>query len=429
MTEPPDDQSQPTDPHGIPPQNPEYPQQPYPAGPGGPPPPGGYPAGQYGGGPGGPYPPGQYGGGPGAPYPPGGYPGQQQPPAPPRQPVTIATLLGARAWRRPEARFGPALAGAGAALAVLGIYIWSIGYLVKGFGFDFYAGDGGFYATPHVHGTGRRFLGFGLFLAFTAVGYLTVVVRRRGPLATAGTVATVLGVPALLMFLFLDIKGALQNGDFPINVDAVFLISIVVYLVSYLVVPGARGRAVYLAAAAVALPGYISFKVGVESSFQHAVSGTGGGAESLLESHTGAVAAVGLAFGLVYYLIAWLLDRSGRSGVAIGLLYPAFVVTVSGIVAGADPFGQAGTGVLLLLVGTVLALYGGRYGRRFTTWAWAGAAMLGLVVLVTEIDTDKYWLIGVLLLVFGAAAAVAGQAASGALGERTDVDEQAVAGQ
>jgi len=370
------------------------------------------------------YPPAGYGPGSGPAYGPG-----FGAPQPPRQyEVNVTRLLGARAWQRPEARFGSALAGAGAGLAVLGVYVWAIGYLVKGIGAHYALDDPS--SSPHIDGLGRRFLGFGLFLACTAIGYAVLVTQRRGPLATAGTVATALGVPSLLAFLFLDINATLTNGDFPINLDAVFLISIVVWLISYFGVPGAHGRALYLALAALAFPAYIGFKVAGEDTFR-AIASLFNGSDDASggSSHVGTIAALGLVFGLVYYGIAWLLDRSGRHGVAIALLWPALATTASGLSAGSDDFGQVGTGVIMIVIGAAVACYAGRYGRRFTTWVGAGGAAAGVVLIVGKLDLgSKYWLFGILLIVIGAAAALAGYAVSRGLGEQPDVPEDVTTG-
>jgi len=385
-------------PQGYPAQ--DYPQQGYPAYPA----PGGYPA------------PGDYPA-------PGGYPaGGGYPPPGQRPPVNITALLGARARRRPEARFSHALAGAGAALALVGGFIWAVGYFAHGLDFGYYSYSA---EPPTLHGEGRRFLGFAIFLVLALAGYAVLALRRRGTLATAGAVAAAFGIPFALSFAFLDIGSTFSSGDFPINVDAVFLISIVVWLISYFAIPGARGRAVFLALAAAAFPTYIAFKVGAEDDLRGASSAFGNGDVGGISSHSGTIAALGLIFGLGYYVIAFVLDRSGRGGVAIGLLYPAFMVTVSGLLAATDSFKQVGTGVALIVVGVAVALYGGRFGRRFTTWVWAAGAALGVVVIITKIDIDKYWLIGILLIVLGLALAVAAHVVSQSLHEEPDVVEPA----
>ncbi len=333
-------------------------------------------------------------------------------------------MLGARTRRRPDARFGPALAGAGAALALVGAFIWAVGYLAHDFGISFDSGDGE--GTTSVHGEGRRFLGFGVFLALALAGYAVLVLRRHGPLATAGTVASAFGVPLALGFAFLDIAGAVRSGAFPVNVDAVYLISIGVWLATYLGVPGARGRAVYLAASALALPSYIAIKASGDGAFRvgfSAVSGGlgGGGAP---DTHRGTVATLTLVFGLVYYALAALLDRTDRGGVAVALLFPAFVTTASGISLAATDFGQLGTGAALTVIGALVALYGGRFGRRFTTWSGATSVVVGVVVLVTKLGTDHYTAVGLILVGIGIVVAVAAHFAHLALREAPDVAEE-----
>jgi hypothetical protein len=152
--------------------------------------------------------------------------------------------------------------------------------------------------------------------------------------------------------------------------------------------------------------------------------GSGGGPDT----HTGTVATVGLVFGLEYYLIAALLDRAGRGGIAVGLLAPALVVRAGGIALAASDFGRVGTGATLLVVGVLVSAYAGRFGRRFTTWVWAGGAATGIVLMVAELGVDRYTAIGIVLLVLGLVLAVGSVFVSSALCEEPDLVEEPAAG-
>lgn len=333
-------------------------------------------------------------------YPPGNYPpaaySQGAYPAPGG--ASLAGRLGARFERRPEPRFGSSLAGAGAALILIGLLIWTVGYLADGFRINF--SDHGDVSS---NGGSRRFLGAVLFLVLAVVGYTLVVLRRRGPLATAGIVSGAAAVPLILVFLTFDL-GASLTGGLPFNLDAVYIVSIIVWLASYLFVPGARGRSFLLGAAAVALPAYIGIKVASHSLSRTALSAVSG--DGFNTSGTDSLAAIGLIFGLAYYAVAAFLDKEGNSGAGVAMAYAAFGTTVGGVVAAAPSFKQVGTGIVLIILGLALSWYGGRYGRRFTSWAWAVGLVVGIGLLVQKAAPNSYTGAGVMFLVVGAIAAV-----------------------
>jgi len=325
-----------------------------------------------------------------------------EPPAPPVHPVA---RVGPRTRRRPDLRVNVTLAGAGAAILLVGAVVVSAGY--------------------YAHGdNGRRFLGAILFAAIVAAGYALAVRVRIGGLATAGAVGAAFGVPVCLGFLTLDPASALSSG-YPFNVDLVFVLSIAVWLLTYFAVPGLRGRALFLGAAALGLFGYVSLKAaGVESVARIAASpfgnlgGIGGGTD------TGTITAIGLIFGLVYYAIAAVLDARGRSGAAVALVVAAFDATVGGVIAGASDMGQSGTGVLLIFLGLGLSAYGSRFGRRFTAWAWAAGFVLGCGLVVEDVVGTSYVGNGFTFMAVGLAVVVAAHLLGGALAEPPEIDDE-----
>jgi hypothetical protein len=326
--------------------------------------------------------------------------------------------MGPRLLRRPEPRFSISLAAGGVVLAIVGVLVWGIGYLASGLHVTFGTDGEGAAAT---YGESRRFLGAVLSLALVAAGYAVVIIRRRGPLATAGVVASAVGVPLTIGFLSLDI-GVIFTGSFPISIDAVFLVSIIVWLISYFAVPGAQGRSFYLGLAALYLASYVEFKIGQNALLRSAASTVSNGSLSSGGSGTGDVAAVGLIFGLGYYGIGALLDKRGRNGAAVALVVAGFFTTVGGVVAAASSFGQAGTGVLLVVLGSALGWYGGHFGRRFTAWAWTVGLVLGIGLIVAKIIPHSTTGAGIVFIVVGVAVVIAAQAIASATKETPDIE-------
>jgi hypothetical protein len=300
--------------------------------------------------------------------------------------------FGERASRRPEARLGTAFAGAGVAIAILGVLIWSVSYLIEG------ASDGGSDFTD------RKVLGIVLTAALVLGGYAIALIAKRGPLVTLGVAASAIGVPLLLLFCVLDLNfSGLGSGnpiDSVLNLDVVYPVSVVVWLVSYFVVPVVRGHNFYLALAVSGVFGYVTYKViaddvarlalgavgslggfGGGSSDPGELLGLAGTADNLLDK----LIAVGYIFGAGYYAIAFVLDAKGKHAVALPFLYGAYGALIEGLIASARHLEVLGTGLLLLVLGTVVAALAARSGRRFTTWLWTAGAALGLVLVIFKI--------------------------------------------
>ncbi|HZC71414.1 MAG TPA: hypothetical protein VE442_12030 [Jatrophihabitans sp.] len=337
---------------------------------------------------------------PGQPYPGTGYP----PPGSPARASGVAARVGQRLARRPEPRFSVAVAGAGAALTLFGVLLW---------GGDYFGG-------ANSLDTSRNLLGAGLGALATAGGYFLVISRRSGPIATAGAVGAGIGVPLMMAFLTLD----LTSGD-PVNFDAIFWVSAVVWLASYLFVPGARGRTFFVFLVANGFVTYLLIKNANSVDINFVISPTTTGPSY---NGLGSIVAIGLVFGLGYYLIAFLLDRAGHHGPATGLVYPAFSATATGVVAWAPTVHQAGDGVVTIVLGGLVCWYGGRFGRRLTCFAAAAAVVLGVLLIVEDISSSNAAAAGITFILVGALVVAAAAVFAAAVDEREDMDPDAVAG-
>lgn len=382
-----------------------------------PPPPASSPGPQYGAPPGQGYPaPGRpdpvdpYGGQPygGGNEPPGG-----PPPAPPTGGGSgrFDDAFRRRLARRPEPRFAAALGGVGAGLALFGVLIWGFTYYIEGL-FNSFDGNGGF------GDTNRNLLGAGLAALLVVAGYAVAIAQRGGSLVTAGVVLAGLGLPIAIGFLTLDTT----SGS---NVDAVFWISVVVWLATYLVVPGAKGHTFFLFLVAAGLLEYLLAK-NTDSLRTDVVLGSGPHFPA-----SGTVAAIGLVLGVTYYTIAFALDRNGRHGAATGLVFPAFAATTIGIIAWSPDLHRGGAGVVTVVVGLVVCWYGGRYGRRATCFAAAGGIAVGIVLIVAAAVGDSNntgTAAGVSLLLVGIVVVIVAAVLSRALDEPDGMDAEAVVG-
>jgi len=350
------------------------------------------------------------------------YPQYQAPPGPPYPPPvpvpavrgpTLSDRLGDRVIRRPEPRLGVSLAGAGIGLAVLGVLVWGGDYLSSSDG----GGGGG--------GSSRRVLGVGLSLAVVVAGYALAVSRRRGPLATAGVAASALGVPVLLGFLSFDAAHGGQSGP-PFSLDAVVLVSVLTWLVSYFVVPGARGHSFYLGLAAITIWPYVLDKAepglfGLTSFLRFFLGGSGlSGLGSAAPDWT-TVTVISLIFGLGYYSAAFALDHLGRTGPGAALAVAGFVATAVGIAAAAANLHAIGTGILLIILGLILARFGARGARRFTTWIWSAGVALGVTVIIAKLTSNNSAAAGVALIASGGVVVLIGHLLAGALNEPDDL--------
>lgn len=312
-----------------------------------------------------------------------------------------------------------ALAGAGCALAILGVLI------VSG---DTGASDDDFNRAP----------GIILCALVIAGGYAALAGVKRGAVATAGTVAAALGVPPLLFFMTVD-----EHSIPPYSTEAILVVSTIAWLVSYAAGPG-RGRLFFLGAglfgvwasvlqlteelfdAPFLFFGFFFPFVYIEPGFDD--SGSFGG-----DSDIGADFSIGypdattigilsLAFGVAYVLLSRRFDRQGHHGVATPFSVIALPALLVGVIGLADELEQAGAGLLLVGIGVGLAHHGATTWRRATTWIGGAATVVGAGVFLGDM-TDEATLLGLLFVAAGIGIVFAGHAIAQATGE---ADELAV---
>lgn len=317
--------------------------------------------------------------------------------------------------RRAEPRFAIALAGAGCALAVLGAL------LISGDNLDGGTGDGL-----------NRIPGVVLSGLLVAAGLVALANARGGPIATAGVVASALGVPSLLFFL------TLSESDLPpYNTIAILLGSTVAWALAWAVGPG-RGRPFYLGAALIGawlslleliedvfsapftfFGGFAGGSVGFDDSFDGGgfddPFGPGSFSEPSVPDPT-TVGMLSLLFGIAYLVVGRQLDRSGRTGTGTPFAFAVLPCLVVGVAALADDLQQAGTGLLMILLGAGVAAHAATVGRRLTTWVGGATVALGLAILLGDM-TDDATVGGMLYLAGGIAMVAVAHVAAQALSE------------
>jgi hypothetical protein len=326
------------------------------------------------------------------------------------QASTFLDSLGARSRRRAEPRASIAVAGAGCALAVLGVLI------VAG---DTGASDGDFNKVP----------GIILSALVVAAGFYTLHSVRQGAMATAGTVAAALGVPPLMFFLTFD-----QGGFPPYSTEGILVVSTLAWLVAYAVGPG-RGRPFFLGAGLIGLWFTVLqltenlFEapfglLGSWSAFSPSIEGGAGPASigpsfDIPDPTTLGLLSLGLGIG--YLLVGRWLDHRGHHGAATPFAFATLPTLLAGILFLADDLEQAGTGLLTVLIGAGLAHHGAAAGRRLTAWVGGAGTAIGAAVFLADM-TDDATIGGMLFLAAGIALVAAGHAVATALHEPDEME-------
>ena len=329
-------------------------------------------------------------------------------------PTSFLDSLGTRGLRRAEPRTSIAIAAAGCALAVLGALI------VAG---DTGAGDGGDF---------NRIPGILLSALVVVAGYAALANAERGAVATGGTVAAALGVPALMVFLTLDVN------DFPpYSSEGILIVSSLAWLASYAVGPG-RGRPFFLGAGLIGVwltvlqlvenvfdapfnaLGFASQSFESTSTFDDGTIVTGGDAfgngPSFDAPDPATIGILSLLFGVGFLLATRWLDRNGRHGVATPFTVAALPCLYVGVTGLAPDLEAAGSGLLLVLIGLGLAYHGATVWRRFTTWLGGATTAFGAAVFLSDM-TDDATVGGMLFIAAGIALVFAGHAIATAISE------------
>ncbi|MEX2294473.1 MAG: hypothetical protein WD691_11850 [Acidimicrobiales bacterium] len=322
--------------------------------------------------------------------------------------------LGDRAQRRAEPRASIAIAGAGCALAVLGALV------IAG---DTGASDGDFNQVP----------GIVLSTLIVAAGFFTLSTTRRGPIATAGAAAAALGVPPLMFFVTWS-----SDGFPPYSTDGILIVSTLAWLGSYAVGPG-RGRPFFLGAGLIALwftvlqltEKIFEAPFGLFNLFGASMGGSfDGGSGSGYGSDFGTdvgfstfhapdpttLGILSLGLGLGYLFVCRRLDKRELHGAATPFALATLPTLFVGTALMGDDLEQAGTGLLLALVGAGLAYHGATTLRRVTAWAGGGATAFGAAIFLGDM-TDDATVGGMLFIAAGIGLVAGGHAIAAALSE------------
>ena len=278
-----------------------------------------------------------------------------------------------------------------------------------------------------------------------ALGYFVLSAVRRGPLATAGTVAAALGVPAFMFFVTFD-----ENGLPPYNTEAILIVSTVVWLGTYSVGP-AKGRPFFLGSGLIGCGSPCSSSPRtssnprssgaaffgafyVEDAFES--SGTAIDPETGEIIDTGDLGPTGIdepAFDTPDPVTIGLLS------LALGRRLPArrprarparpprhrHAVHVrgdpvpGGRASSASPTTsrRPGSGLLLAVIGLALAYNGATIWRRATTWIGGAAMALGLALFLGDMAGDSATTGGMLFIAGGIAMVFLGHLLASALDE------------
>lgn len=332
---------------------------------------------------------------------------------------TFLDSLGARSRRRAEPRTSIVLAGAGCALAVLGVLI--------------VAGDTGSSGDEF-----NRFPGILLSALVIAGGLFTLNQSERGAIATGGAVAAALGFPPLLFFLTVD-EGSIP----PYSTEAILLVPTLAWLALYAVGPG-RGRPVFLGLGLIGLWAgalqvtekvfdapylIVPFFFGLAGSAFGGEDGSSSGFEGDASSDLGGgfygdlhipdlgtIGLISLLFGIGYLVLTRWLDRRGHHGTAQPFALTTIPALVVGTLGMIDDLEQAGSGLLMLLVGSGLAYHGATTRRRGTAWFGGALAVFGAAVFLSDMADDPT-IVGMLFLTAGIGIVFAGHGLSRALDE------------
>lgn len=299
----------------------------------------------------------------------------------------VIDSLGARARRRGEPRSTISVAGAGCAVAVLGVL------LISG---DAGAGDGGGF---------NRWPGAVLSALIVLGGVLAMRTVPRGPVPTAGAVAVLLGIPALIGFTTFEAKLP------PFSPEAFLVLSTGGWLAAYLLGPG-RGRPVFLGAALVGAwlsvvqliekpfdlfgMGFLVMGFADAEGFEDEAFGFGG-------FHVPDLFVIGvlcLGIAVAYAAATRWCDSRGYRGIGTPFAVATIPALHLGLACLGDDLGATLTGLLFVAAGIALAHHGATLGRRATSWIGGLTVVSGVFVVVVD-AVDSAATAGLLFMLIG----------------------------
>jgi hypothetical protein len=322
--------------------------------------------------------------------------------------------IGVRATRRAEPRMWVAIAAVGCALAVFGLL------LISG---DAQAGDG--------DGDGSNVPGIVLCLLVVLAGYALMQLLRDAPAASAGVTAVILGLPALAIFLTIDVDDVP-----PFSIELFLGLPALVWGVSYLFGPG-KGRPVLLGFALVFAWLFVlqvvedPFASGdIDDVAERGIFDEGpvpnefddpnfdeelpsdGGAFSVETAGPDAttIGWISVLFGAGYLALARVFDKRQLAGAATPFVVAGHAALVAGIILLSDDLQAVGVGIAFFFAGIVVARLGAVGGRRVTTIIGAVEIGLGAAIVLGDAMEDASAAgFGTALFVVGAAIAVLAQ--------------------
>lgn len=345
--------------------------------------------------------------------------------------ASFLDTLGERTRRRAEPRTSIAIAGAGCALAILGVLV-----VAGDTGFDDSSGD--FNQLPGILLSGL----------VVAAGFFVLAAAREGAVATGGTVAAALGVPPLMFFLTFD-----DNSFPPYSTEGILIVSTLVWLGAYLVGPG-RGRPFFLGAGLIGLwltllqltekvfevpfypfgwfffgtTSFESTASEIDPTTGEIIGGdfSGDGFDSGPSFDSPDPATIGmlsLGLGAAFLVCGRLLDKGGCQGAATPFAFAALPCLTVGVIGLAPDLEAAGSGLLMVGIGLALAYLGASVWRRATTWIGGAVAALGLGIFLADMAGDSATTGGMLFIAGGIGLVFGGHAISVTISEP---DEMAI---
>lgn len=311
-----------------------------------------------------------------------------------------------RLLRRAEPRLLITMAAAGAVLAIIGpLQI---------------AGN----ESAAIDPSGSSVPGILLTAALVGLGYTLLHVFRDGPMATAGSIAAVGGIPSLMFFLTMDTSRGLSY-----SAEGILLVSCAAYLVTWYAGAG-RTRPVFLGMGLLAAwmfvvqvveevfdAGLLFFPVVVAVDPLDPGSPTLPGQPDLTT-----IGVISLAFGVTYMVVARSWDLGGWRGAATPATAIGLVALVASVSLLAEDLRADGTGLLLLMIGLPICLHGSRTGRRATTWLGGFAMAFGVALIIAD-ATDDLTIAGLILMVVGVGVILAAYRLEAVLHEPDEVSE------